>query len=381
MTAPAGPFLSKPRCGMPRERLHWVTIAEEGRDDYAEDVVIQQGNRAGFRHKLQVPPRAQLPLPLPVPMRYTVTVEVDQFKSARTVGIFALLGTGERPKRFVAQAPHGGGERAPAAAPPASVPATPAPRAEETRAIPPAPVAPPPAAAAPSEAFAATHVLKRGGPDLRRSVCQAETGRQIDQGHGGARGGEDATQDGHQDRGVGQSRDPDRNRRMAAGKRTDGPEMNSRAPSRCAFMARVMFIAALLFAAATARAQGSGTGAVEPVSQAEIAEIRQAFQGIGLREADVVRSQDGRVTLTGEYENRDAVGTAFAVARAVVGLRRVAPTTPSNIKYRLKGFDTAFASTVGKMMQRSAPKPAAAPPIFLRRPRRLSPAAPAPTAW
>lgn len=148
---------------MPRERLHWVTIAEEGRDDYVEDVVIQQGHRASFRHKLQVPPRAQLPLPLPVPMRYTVTVEVDQFKSARTVD-FALLGTGERPKRFVAQAPHGGGERAPATAPPRSVPATPAPRAEETRAAPPAPVVPPPAAAAPSEAFAATHAVKRGVP-------------------------------------------------------------------------------------------------------------------------------------------------------------------------------------------------------------------------
>ncbi len=112
-----------------------------------------------------------------------------------------------------------------------------------------------------------------------------------------------------------------------------------------------------------AQAQSPGTGPVEPVTQAEISEIRQAFQGIGLREADVVRGQDGRITLVGEYENRDAVETAFAAARAVVGLRRVAPTTPGNIKYRLKGFDTAFASTVGKMMQRSRPKaePAAAP--------------------
>ena len=145
---------------MPRERLHWVTIAEEGKDDYVEEVIIQQGIRAGYRHKLQIPPRAQLPLPLPVPMRYTVTVEVEQFKSARTVD-FALLGTGERPKRFSAVAEQRGGERqaspaAPQAAPPAaapSAPVAPAPRVEEPKAAP---------AATPT--FAATHVLKRGVP-------------------------------------------------------------------------------------------------------------------------------------------------------------------------------------------------------------------------
>ncbi len=148
---------------MPRERLHWVTIAEEGKDDYVEDVVIQQGIRAGYRHKLQIPPRAQLPLPLPVPMRYTVTVEVEQFKSARAVD-FALLGTGERPKRFSAVADRGSERQAPpappqaaqqAAPPPAApiAPAAPAPRTEEPKAA--------PAAAA---TFAATHVLKRGVP-------------------------------------------------------------------------------------------------------------------------------------------------------------------------------------------------------------------------
>ncbi|MES2933769.1 MAG: hypothetical protein V4805_09815 [Pseudomonadota bacterium] len=88
---------------MPRERLQWVTIAEEGRDDYVEDVVIQQGHRTSYRHKLQIPPRAQLPLPLPVPMRYTLSVEVDKVKTSRTVD-FSLLGSGERPKRFKANA-------------------------------------------------------------------------------------------------------------------------------------------------------------------------------------------------------------------------------------------------------------------------------------
>jgi hypothetical protein len=137
---------------MPRERLHWVTIAEDGKDDYVEDVIIQQGQRASYRHKLQIPPRAQLPLPLPVPMRYTVTVETDQFKSARTVD-FALLGASERPKRYTANAAVGGGDRAPAAAPAATAPAAQAPKAEERK---PAPAA--------TESFAATHALKRGVP-------------------------------------------------------------------------------------------------------------------------------------------------------------------------------------------------------------------------
>ena len=92
--------------------------------------------------------------------------------------------------------------------------------------------------------------------------------------------------------------------------------------------------------------------AVEPVTTAEIAEIRQAFQSIGLREADVVRADDGRIALTGEYENRDAVEMAFSAARAIVGLRRVAPTTPSNMslparcrsKTCLSAVNTSFSS-------------------------------------
>ncbi|GIZ51753.1 hypothetical protein [Noviherbaspirillum aridicola] len=93
---------------MPRERLQWVTIAEEGKDDYVEDVVIQQGARMSYRHKLQVPPRDQMPLPLPVPMRYTLTVEADGLSDRRTVD-FALLPAAERPKRFTAAAGAAGG--------------------------------------------------------------------------------------------------------------------------------------------------------------------------------------------------------------------------------------------------------------------------------
>jgi hypothetical protein len=89
---------------MPRSRLQWVSIAEEGKDDYVEDVIVQQGQRMGYRHKLQVPPRDKLPLPLPVPMRYTLTIEAENMKSTRTVD-FAILGTKDRPKRYAASAP------------------------------------------------------------------------------------------------------------------------------------------------------------------------------------------------------------------------------------------------------------------------------------
>lgn len=122
-------------------------------------------------------------------------------------------------------------------------------------------------------------------------------------------------------------------------------------------LAQVLLLTAVICIPQLVSAQKSSAPTVEPVTQSEIGEIRRAFQGIGLREADLTLGGDGRITLVGEYENRDEVETAFSAARAVVGLRRVAPTTPSNIKYRLKGFDTAFASTVGKMMQKNTPPP------------------------
>lgn len=84
---------------MPREKLHWVTIAEEGHDDYIEDVIIQQGSRHLYNHRLQVPPRDKFAIPLPVPMRYTLTVEAGNAKSKRSVD-FALLETAQRPKMY-----------------------------------------------------------------------------------------------------------------------------------------------------------------------------------------------------------------------------------------------------------------------------------------
>jgi hypothetical protein len=139
---------------------------------------------------------------------------------------------------------------------------------------------------------------------------------------------------------------------------------------RALAVTRAVLALALLAAVMTSAPPARGQ-ADDPVAQSEIAEIRRAFDGLGLRAAGVTLGADGRIALTGEYEDREQVEMAFAAARAVVGLRRLAPTTPANIKYRLKGFDTAFASTVGKMMQKSAR------PAVPEAPARAMPSAPA----
>ncbi|MBI3148770.1 MAG: caspase family protein [Betaproteobacteria bacterium] len=141
-------------------------------------------------------------------------------------------------------------------------------------------------------------------------------------------------------------------------------------------MSRFWSIAGLaLFAALLCPPVSAQGRDIYEVSTSDLAEIRRAFHSMGLKGADIARAADGRATLVGEFEDRDEVETAFSAARAVLGLRRVAPTTPTNIKYRLKGFDSAFASTVGKMMRKSpgaekpAPKPAVSEPTHLPPPR------------
>jgi hypothetical protein len=84
---------------IPRERLAWIAIALEGQEDYVEDIVVQQGPSARFRHQLQMPNREQLPVPLPLPMRYTLTVEAAEMRDVKTVD-FAVLPSAERPKIY-----------------------------------------------------------------------------------------------------------------------------------------------------------------------------------------------------------------------------------------------------------------------------------------
>ena len=157
---------------MPRDRLAWISIAEDGRDDYIEDVVIQPSRPSTFRHRLQVPPRAQLPIPLPVPMRYTVTVEAAGQKAARSVD-FALLTTGERPRRFSSSAVPGSADRGPASPSLAPV-AAPAPapvRAEER-------------ATAASKAFEVTHSARRGVPLYDQANVPRKSIARISRGEG-----------------------------------------------------------------------------------------------------------------------------------------------------------------------------------------------------
>jgi hypothetical protein len=128
----------------------------------------------------------------------------------------------------------------------------------------------------------------------------------------------------------------------------------------CAARHQRMFrsiLAACVVLAGAATLRAALAESIEQVSSAEVGEIRSALRTIGLIKADVAVGSDGRVSLIGEYENRDEVETAFSAARAVVGLRRVAPTTPAKINYRLTGFEDAFKDTVGRMMKKpDAPK-------------------------
>ncbi|MEN9560236.1 MAG: hypothetical protein RLZZ502_1447 [Pseudomonadota bacterium] len=103
MSASGQPIPLAEAMRMPREKLAWIAIADEGKNDYVEDIVIQPGQSARFRHKLNIPSRAQLPLPLPVPMRYQLTVEVGNQNAKQQVD-FALLRSNERPRRFSATA-------------------------------------------------------------------------------------------------------------------------------------------------------------------------------------------------------------------------------------------------------------------------------------
>jgi hypothetical protein len=114
----------------------------------------------------------------------------------------------------------------------------------------------------------------------------------------------------------------------------------------------------------------------EPITEPELQQIRSAFQGVGLTAAQIELAADGRATLLGTYENRDQVEEAFSIARAVLGLTRVAPTTPANINVRLKGFQGAFASTVGNMLKPAARKAGAAPDAPAVPTAHVQPAAP-----
>jgi hypothetical protein len=61
--------------------------------------------------------------------------------------------------------------------------------------------------------------------------------------------------------------------------------------------------------------------------------IRTRLLQAGLSGANVRLADDGRVELVGSYETRREVQTAFSIAQQAVGVSRVAPTTPDNIRF------------------------------------------------
>ncbi|MCG9063488.1 caspase family protein [Laribacter hongkongensis] len=75
------------------------------------------------------------------------------------------------------------------------------------------------------------------------------------------------------------------------------------------------------------------------ISSAELATIQSQFRTAGLPRAGVDLDDMGRVLLTGHYENRQEVQKAFSIAQSYVGVKRVAPTTPENIRYPVNQDD------------------------------------------
>lgn len=91
------------------------------------------------------------------------------------------------------------------------------------------------------------------------------------------------------------------------------------------------------------------------VTAVELDEVRAALRGSGIRDADAGLGADGRVTLTGQYRDRAEVELAFSVARSIVGVRRLAPTTPERIKERLPGAAQSLADAIRRIPKESGP--------------------------
>jgi len=110
--------------------------------------------------------------------------------------------------------------------------------------------------------------------------------------------------------------------------------------------------AVLLVVAGTTAGQSFRVGD-HLLTPSDLDEIRRNFRAAGLASADVRFAADGRVTLGGQYENRDEVERAFAVARGLIGVKRLAPTTPEVIRHRLDGAGPALEKWL--QLKRSTP--------------------------
>lgn len=95
-----------------------------------------------------------------------------------------------------------------------------------------------------------------------------------------------------------------------------------------------------------------------PTAQ-DIEIIRGRFAAEGLSQADVRAAADGRLELTGQFRDRAQVQLAFHIAQMEVGVRWVAPTTPSNVRY--PGTEN-MKRDILEALRRSSPKRTEASP-------------------
>lgn len=71
-----------------------------------------------------------------------------------------------------------------------------------------------------------------------------------------------------------------------------------------------------------------------PIKAQQVSTIESLFRENGLLEAHAGIDAYGRIRLEGTYEDKKAVDLAFAISQAVVGVNRVSPVVPENIKVK-----------------------------------------------
>jgi hypothetical protein len=71
-----------------------------------------------------------------------------------------------------------------------------------------------------------------------------------------------------------------------------------------------------------------------PVTESNLSQINQLFQQNGINEGYVALNDNGKVELTGIYNDEREVNLAFSLAQTVVGVNLVSPVTPENIKVK-----------------------------------------------
>jgi len=88
--------------------------------------------------------------------------------------------------------------------------------------------------------------------------------------------------------------------------------------------ALAVFLAAILLLSSTTFAAPDGD---------DLAIIKSRFLEENLTNASVEFAIDGRIRLTGRFQDRAEVQLAFSLAQQVAGVRWIAPTTPENVRY------------------------------------------------